>query len=120
MPTALIEGEAQCVIRIESDVDIASAAELKSMMIAAISSGKEVKVDLEGASDLDVTAVQLLWSAARDAGKAGSSFVAVHVPEIVRCAVREMGLPDSLAETAVTSTVASVSSSTRCSATAGP
>ncbi len=64
MPTALIEGETQCVIRIEGEVDIASAAELKDMLITAISSGKEVQLDLEGASDLDVTAVQLLWSAA--------------------------------------------------------
>ena len=102
MPIALIEGETQCVIRVEGDLDIASAAELKAMLIAAISSGKELQVDLEGASDFDVTAVQLLWSAARDSGKAGSPFVAVHLPEIVCCAVREMGLPDFLAESAVT------------------
>ena len=102
MPTALIETEARCVIQFKGDVDIASAAELKAMLIAAISSGKEVQIDLEGASDLDVTAVQLLWSAAREAGKAGSSFAAVHVPEVVRSAVSEMGLPHFPPESAVT------------------
>ena len=101
MTTTLIEGETQCVIRIEGNVDIEGAAELKAMLLAAISSGKGVQINLEGASDLDVTAVQLLWSAAREAAKA-SSFVAVHVPEHIRCALREMGLRDFPSESAVT------------------
>jgi anti-anti-sigma factor len=105
LPTALIEAETQCVIRMEGDVDIANAAELKTMLIAAISSGKEVQIDLEGASDLDVTAVQLLWSAAREAGKAGSSFAAVHVPEVLRSSMSELGLPDFPAELAVTAPI---------------
>lgn len=51
------------------------------MLIEAISSGKEVQLDLAQASDLDVTAVQLLWAARRETEKAGASFaVAGDVP----------------------------------------
>jgi len=36
--------------------------------------GPAVQVDLEGVTDLDVTAVQLLWAARREAQDAGARF----------------------------------------------
>lgn len=62
------------------------------MLIEAISSRKEVQVDLARTTDLDVTAVQLLWAASREARKAGVSFaVAGDVPEKIRGSVGDAG-----------------------------
>jgi hypothetical protein len=58
--------------------------ELKTTLITAISSGKPVRVDMGRATDLDVTAVQLLWSAAREARKASPSCVAEDIQDAVR------------------------------------
>ena len=62
------------------------------MLIEAMSPGKELQLDLAHASDLDVTAVQLLWAASREAEKTGVSFaVAGDVPENIRRTVCEAG-----------------------------
>jgi anti-anti-sigma factor len=92
--TALNDGETRCVIRLEGEVDIASAAELKDMMIAAISSGKELQIDLEHTTDLDVAVAQLLWAAARQAQTIGQSFSVLHVSEGVRGTLRDIGLAE--------------------------
>lgn len=94
MLTALNDGETRCVIRLEGEVDVASAAELKAMLIAAISCGKELQMDLEHATELDVAVAQLLWSAAHQARTAGTAFAVLHVSEDVRGTLRDMGLGD--------------------------
>jgi anti-anti-sigma regulatory factor len=89
---AFDDSAAGCVLRLEGEIDITCSAELKRMLIEAIASGKEVQVDLAPASDLDVTAVQLLWAASREAEKAGASFaVSGGVPENIGRAVCEAG-----------------------------
>jgi anti-anti-sigma factor len=71
---SLEQGEAQCLMRLEGKIDINSAAELKKMLLVALQSGKEVRLDLGQATELDVTAIQLLWAADREARKSGSRF----------------------------------------------
>lgn len=94
MPLVLIDGDARSVIRLEGEIDIVNAAELKDMMVAAMTSGKELHLDLQAATDLDVTAVQLLYCAAREAEKTGIAFGVEHLPQSIRDSVREMGLED--------------------------
>ena len=94
MPPVLIDGDKQCVVRLEGEIDISSAEELKAMLVAAISSRKELQINLEATTDLDVTAIQLLCSAALEAEKTGRSLRVVHLPESVRNNVREMGFDD--------------------------
>ena len=48
--------------------------ELKKVMLQALASGKEMLVDLRRATELDVTAIQLLWAAEREARKSGRKF----------------------------------------------
>jgi len=92
LPITLEDVDGRSVLRVEGDIEIASAAELKAALIEAISSTKEVQVDLRGARDFDVTAVQLLWAAARDAGKAGIAFaVAGESIDILHRIAAEMG-----------------------------
>jgi anti-anti-sigma regulatory factor len=62
------------VIRLEGAIDIAAAAELRKLLLQACGSGREVRVELEAATDLDVTAVQLIWAARRSAEAAGVAF----------------------------------------------
>ena len=96
MPITFTEGESRYVIRLEGDVDVTCAAELKRMMIEAIASRKELQVDLTSATDLDVTAVQLLWAAKREAEKVGTIGTLGPVPEHIVMALREAGLENFL------------------------
>lgn len=86
-----------CGVRLEGDIDVTCSTDLKRTLVEAISSGKEVQVDLALASDLDVTAIQLLWAARREAEKAGASFaVSGDVPENIHRAICEAGFENFL------------------------
>jgi anti-anti-sigma regulatory factor len=74
MGITLDDSGSQAVIGLDGVVDISSAAELKTLLLRALNSGKKVCVSLHGATDLDVTAVELLWAAEREASKAGVGF----------------------------------------------
>jgi len=89
----LAQSEASCVLRLEGEIDIASAAELKQILLEALMSEKELRVNLESASELDVTAWQLLWAAERAARGSGREFRLVgRVPEEIAVAARESGI----------------------------
>ena len=92
MPVTLAQGEAQCVIRLDGEINIGSAAELKKLLLQALASGKDMCVDLECATGLDVTALQLLWAADREARGSGRSLkLAGPVPEEILAAVNDAG-----------------------------
>lgn len=97
MGITLDESKSKVVIGLEGAVDISSAAELKTQLLRALSSGKKVRVALDGATDLDVTAVQLLWAAVREASKAGVAFsFAGPAPAELSAALGEAGLQQFL------------------------
>lgn len=75
MAVTLDRGETHCLVRLEGQVNIAAAAELKNVLLQALASGKELRADLGPASDLDVTALQLLLAAEREAQESGTRFV---------------------------------------------
>jgi anti-anti-sigma factor len=92
LPLALEVLETHCILRLEGDIDIACSGELKTMITEAILSRKRVLLDLAGATDLDVTAMQLFWAAAREAERAGTPLtVAGALPENIALMVREAG-----------------------------
>ena len=92
MPVTLAQGEAQCVIRLDGEINIGSAAELKKLLLQALASGRELRVDLEHATELDVTALQLLWAAGREARGCSRGFtVAGRVPGEISVAVGDAG-----------------------------
>jgi anti-anti-sigma factor len=74
LPATWEESESRNVIRLQGVVDIACAADLKKLLVDALGTGREVAVSLDGVTDLDVTAVQLLWAAARHAEATGVRF----------------------------------------------
>lgn len=80
-------------VELEGMVNIAIAAELKQNLSVALSAGKDVSVSLGGCSGLDITAIQLLWAAARSARMAGLRFhFADQVPEGILAILGEAGI----------------------------
>ena len=71
MGVTLEQEETLNLLRLEGAVEIGCAAEFKGLLAQALASGRALRISLEGATDLDVTAVQLLWAAERKAKKAG-------------------------------------------------
>lgn len=84
--------ESACVLRLADEVDINSSVELKQALIEVIASGKELHLDLQAGPSLDITAIQLLWSARNAAELRGSRFViAGDVPESINSALHNAG-----------------------------
>lgn len=74
MPVVLDESDGFSLIRLQGEVDIASAAELKSLLLKALAPGGELRVNLQEATELDITAMQLLIATEREAVKSGLRF----------------------------------------------
>jgi len=74
MPVTLEQGEELNLVRLEGAIDIACAAELKTLLLQALGSKKELRVSVESATDLHATAMQLLWAAGRAARGSGVRF----------------------------------------------
>jgi anti-anti-sigma regulatory factor len=80
------------LIRLDGAIDISCAAELKEANLKAIQAGKPVQIVLEGATCLDVTAMQILWAAERAARAQGLGFALEgQVPEALGAALRDAG-----------------------------
>ena len=75
-------------------MDVADSAELKRVLVEAVASRKELHVEIEKVTDLDVTAVQLLWATRREAEKAGTLCLYSRVPERITVALKESGFED--------------------------
>ncbi len=88
--------EASC-LRLQGSVDISSAEELKKILVDAMKPGEELRLVWAAATYLDVTAIQLLWAAEREARRLGVKWVfADPVPEPIKLALRKAGFEDSL------------------------
>lgn len=100
MPITSAANETQCVINLQANVDISDAADLKQALLDALLSHKELRLDLAGVTELDITAVQLLWAAARESQREGVSFTIIGaVPEEITATVRDAGF-DAFLESA--------------------
>ena len=95
VPVTLEQEDALTFIRLEGAIDVGCAAELKELLIEQLKSGGAVYVGLESATGLDITAVQLLWAAAREAQRVGVEFALKgQMPEAVRCALADAGIAE--------------------------
>jgi hypothetical protein len=93
MGVTLEQSEALNLLRLEGAVGIGRAAEFKGLLEQALGSDRELRVSLEGATELDVTALQLLWAAERKAKGNGVAFsYGGAMPEAVLSALSEAGL----------------------------
>jgi anti-sigma B factor antagonist len=71
-------------LRIEGELTIYRAAELKQTLLAAVAANEAVEVDLSQVSEFDSAGLQLLLLAKREAGATGRSLRLVdHSPAVV-------------------------------------
>ena len=97
MGITLEQSKKSSVIRLTGAIDIGLAAEFKRLLLQACGSGKAVRVALDGATELDVTALQLIWAARRAAEGAGVAFaLSGAVPESILSALGCAGLQQLL------------------------
>ena len=97
MGIILEQGEKTSCVRLQGSIDISLAEELKKVLVDALKAGEEIRVMLGDATYLDVTAVQLLWAAEREAGRMGVRWIFGDVlPETVRANLVEAGFDESL------------------------
>jgi anti-anti-sigma regulatory factor len=61
------QGKKICRFQLEGNIDISQAAGFKEELMASLDRGDEIRFVFEKATQLDVTAVQLLWAASREA-----------------------------------------------------
>ncbi len=81
------------VVRLSGSIDIASAAELKAALQQAFEGGNPIQISIDGISDLDVTALQLLWAARQHAAKLGVRFVMSGEPrKVMGSLLTELGM----------------------------
>lgn len=93
MAVTLDQSGVQCLVRLDGEITIASAAELKRSLLEALASGKALSVELAGASGLDVTGLQLLWAAEREARRSGVQFtIEGRVPEEIVATAADAGI----------------------------
>jgi anti-anti-sigma regulatory factor len=82
--------ESRSLIRLEGEFTVTSAAELKDMLLEGATSGNELLLDLERAEEIDITLLQLLWAAGREADRAGAR-IAIRLSDAAGAAAREAG-----------------------------
>jgi len=80
----------RCLVRLHDSVTVNCATELHGTLVEALASGKPVEIDFEGATEVDVSTIQLLDAAAKSAG--GSFTLSGVLPETIAHAFRLCGL----------------------------
>lgn len=90
MSVTMQRRETDLLLRVEDAVNVTSAEELKSLLLEGLVSGRDLRVDLEHVQEIDVTAMQLLWAARREADRKGTAMV-VFISEAAAAAAREVG-----------------------------
>ena len=92
MAVTLDQSGDRCLIHLEGEVGLSSAADLKNRLLEALACGKELRVDLGQVTELGVTTLQLLWAAEREARASGLGLAVVgSVQEVVSAALRDAG-----------------------------
>ena len=90
MSASIEELEGYSVISLEGACNLASAVELKRLLVEGLTAGKPLRLDLAGVEEIDIPAMQLLWAAGRDAARTGGE-IAVFLPEAAVVVARQAG-----------------------------
>ena len=90
MAVTMEQQESQSVIRLAGEFTLTSAAELKNLLLQGLASGNDLRLDLEQAEAIDITLMQLLWAAGREADRKGAS-LAIQMSDAAAMAARDAG-----------------------------
>ena len=89
MPITMERLDRQSIVRLEGELTVTSAAELKGVLSEALSGG-DLQLDLERAGEIDIAIMQLLWAAAKEAERTGAGLT-IRASEAVTGAARDAG-----------------------------
>ncbi len=89
MPVTMERLENHSIIRLEGELTVTSAAELKEVLLVAFANG-DLQLDLERAEEIDISIMQLLWAAGREAERKGVN-ISLRAPDAVTRAARDAG-----------------------------
>ena len=77
------------LIRLEGELTVASAEEMKGLLMEALADG-DFELDLERAESIDVAVMQVLWAVGREGERRGAK-VTIHTSEAAATAARNAG-----------------------------
>ncbi|MES2393470.1 MAG: STAS domain-containing protein [Acidobacteriota bacterium] len=93
MPITLDRTPDASTLHLEGEIDISLAAELKQLLLESLTRALPVHVDLQQASTLNITAIQLLRAAERHAAELGCTFtIDGPIPAMIATALSLAGL----------------------------
>jgi anti-anti-sigma regulatory factor len=90
MAVSMERHEDHSLIRLEGECTVTSAAELNRLLLEGFAISRDLRLDLERAEEIDVTVLQLLWAAGREAERTGAS-IGIRMSEPAGRAAREAG-----------------------------
>jgi ABC-type transporter Mla MlaB component len=95
----LHESDATYALRLDGEVGIERAVELKECLMRGLASGLALLVNVEDVTGVDVTTLQLLWAAQREASVAKTGFALDgRIAANVIAALNEAGFENFLME----------------------
>jgi len=99
---AVQQHEGKALVHLEGSLDIAVAEDLKRILLEALDSAPRIEVDLSGVTYLDVTTLQLLWAARKEATARCTELIFDPQPsDAVRSILEETGFLQTLPATSV-------------------
>jgi anti-anti-sigma regulatory factor len=90
MPVTQVQEEPHWLIRLDGQINLTSATELKTLLLDWLASGKDLELDLERVEEIDIAILQLLWAAGREAAGKGAGMVG-RLSEAAAMAARDAG-----------------------------
>jgi len=93
MSITVVQQEPQWLIRLAGELNSAGAADLRTLLLGWVAAGKSIELDCSGVSELDVTILQLLEAARREAGQGHLGF-GLRASAAVTTAVGDAGFRD--------------------------
>jgi hypothetical protein len=92
VPVSIDRRSVPWVIRLDGVIDIGCAAELKAALLEGLMSGSPAQIEFAGATEMDVTAIQLLVAAEHAGRGAGIPWrLAGSCPETIVASLRDAG-----------------------------
>ena len=90
MPLSVEQDETRCVVRLEGEIGVSEAVELKSLLLEGLVSGLKLHLNLERINEIDVSCMQLLYATLRETGRSGAG-LAIRMSETAETALRSAG-----------------------------
>jgi anti-anti-sigma regulatory factor len=93
MPLSLDQSNSPFRIGLEGEINIRCASELKDLLLQALALEGSLHVDLSATTEVDITTLQLLWAAQREASATGKEFLLTGpISDIIAAVMDRSGL----------------------------